>query len=158
MIRQATNDDYNTVLEIYATARSFMKKNGNPTQWGTFHPPIELTKSDIENGILYVAEQDGRVWGCFALLSGEDPTYVHIDGAWLSSEEYLTVHRVASDGSHKGLMSLVTDYVFEKCPHIRIDTHEDNIPMQRALANNGFCYCGIIYLENGEPRMAYEKK
>ena len=40
---------------------------------------------------------------------------------------------------------------------IKIDTHEDNEAMRRSLIKNGFDYCGIIYLTDGNPRVAYEK-
>ena len=40
---------------------------------------------------------------------------------------------------------------------IRIDTHEDNKPMRRFLEKCGFKFCGIIYLEDGSKRLAYEK-
>ena len=43
------------------------------------------------------------------------------------------------------------------CGNLRIDTHEKNIPMQGCLAKNGFARCGIIYLEDGDPRIAYQK-
>ena len=34
--------------------------------------------------------------------------------------------------------------------NIKIDTHKDNISMQKLLEKNGFKYCGIIYLEDGK--------
>ena len=40
---------------------------------------------------------------------------------------------------------------------IRVDTHRDNLPMQRMLQKNGFIYCGIIYLADGKERFAFEK-
>lgn len=40
---------------------------------------------------------------------------------------------------------------------IRIDTHQDNKSMQRLILKNNFEYCGIIYVEDGSERLAYEK-
>ncbi|MFR1314947.1 MAG: GNAT family N-acetyltransferase, partial [Clostridium perfringens] len=40
---------------------------------------------------------------------------------------------------------------------IKIDTHRDNISMQRAVVKNDFQKCGIIYLEDGSERIAFEK-
>ena len=40
---------------------------------------------------------------------------------------------------------------------LRIDTHRGNVVMRRMLEKNGFVYCGIIYLESGDERVAYEK-
>ena len=45
--------------------------------------------------------------------------------------------------------------------NIRIDTHPDNLSMQKALAKNGYTFCGKITLctgsEAGDPRFAYQK-
>ena len=47
--------------------------------------------------------------------------------------------------------------LYPKKPSIRMDTHDDNLSMQRFLIKYGFEYCGTIYLENKETRRAYEK-
>jgi RimJ/RimL family protein N-acetyltransferase len=39
----------------------------------------------------------------------------------------------------------------------KVDTHKDNIPMQKTLEKNGFAYCGRIVLLDGNSRIAYEK-
>ena len=46
--------------------------------------------------------------------------------------------------------------MLKKSSRLRIDTHKDNLPMQRALAKFGFSYAGIIYIESGAERLAYE--
>lgn len=40
---------------------------------------------------------------------------------------------------------------------IKIDTHEENISMQRLLKKNKFQYRGVIYLEDGNKRIAFER-
>lgn len=40
---------------------------------------------------------------------------------------------------------------------IKVDTHEENISMQKLLKKNNFKYCGIIYLEDKSKRIAFEK-
>ena len=40
---------------------------------------------------------------------------------------------------------------------MRIDTHEENKGMQKLIAQIGYDYCGVILLENGDKRLAYEK-
>lgn len=47
-------------------------------------------------------------------------------------------------------------WCIEQAGHVRIDTHRDNKTMQHVILKNGFEYCGIIYLKNGEQRLAYE--
>lgn len=39
--------------------------------------------------------------------------------------------------------------------NIRADTHADNQIMQKLMEKNGFMKCGIIYVKNGTPRIAY---
>lgn len=154
-IRKAVSADLPAVLAIYANARKFMADNGNPNQWGKTNPPQQLLEADVEKGDLYVACRDGKIRGVFALILGDDPTYGYIEGAWRSREPYGTLHRVASDGSG-GILAAAVDYAWGVIPHLRIDTHRDNRPMQRAIARAGFSYCGVIYLEDGNPRLAYE--
>ncbi|MBR1526072.1 MAG: hypothetical protein IJ640_05360 [Prevotella sp.] len=49
------------------------------------------------------------------------------------------------------------DYCFGITDNIRIDTHRDNRIMQHLMQKEGFTYCGIIYLDNGDERLAYQK-
>lgn len=48
------------------------------------------------------------------------------------------------------------DYCKAQIPHLRIDTHEDNKVMQHVLEKYGFVRCGIVYVSDGSPRIAYE--
>ena len=153
--RKATMSDLSDIVAIYERARTFMKETGNPTQWGTVYPSDDLIISDIEKGELYLA-YGAETEGVFVLTEGEDPAYSYIEGKWLDDAPYRAVHRVASAGKRKGMISSIMDYCFSLCDSIRIDTHEDNAVMQHQLEKYGFLRCGIIYLENGEPRIAYQ--
>ena len=150
-------------MEIYAYARDFMARTGNPNQWGpTNWPPEALIHSDIKDGDSYVCiNDDGDVIGTFFFIQGEDiePTYrVITDGAWMDDSAYGAVHRVASDGSERGIGQFCLNWAFEQCGHLRIDTHPDNKIMQSLLTKLGFIKCGIIHVvEDNYPRYAYEK-
>ncbi len=158
MIRQAKTDDLSRILEIYEAGREFMRQRGNPDQWGESYPPESLVRSDIEGAQLYViCDGEDCPHGVFAFLRDGEPDYEHIDGAWLSDGPYGTIHRVASDGSVRGVLSQAVEFVSRYFDCIRIDTHEDNIPMQGAILKAGFKLCGTVYLKNGDPRWAYEK-
>ncbi len=157
MIRKATNKDLDEILRIYATAREFMKATGNPTQWGDNFPPRDMLADDIKDGNLYVAEENGCICAVFAFIMGDDPTYSYIeDGGWISDKPYAAIHRVASDGSCHGILKRVVEYASSKISHLRIDTHMDNKVMQHLIEKCGFKKCGIIYVEDGSPRIAYE--
>lgn len=118
------------MMEIYAYAREQMIKTGNPNQWGpTGWPPDDLIHHDIETGNSYVCENDEGV-----------------------------VHRIAADGSEKGIGAFCINWAFDQCGHLRIDTHGDNKVMQRLLTKLGFVHCGTIYVEEDDyPRLAFEK-
>ena len=140
-----------------------MAAHGNPNQWGpTQWPPEPLIRSDIAAGNSYVCENDeGKVTGTFFYICGEniEPTYRDItDGAWRDDSPYGVVHRIASDGSEKGIGAFCLDWAFSQCGHLRIDTHGDNVVMQRLLTKLGFVPCGTIYVEEDNyPRIAFEK-
>ena len=132
MIRHAELQDLEAVQAVYAQARKFMAETGNPNQWGKTHPPRETLETE--------------------------PTYQRIDdGAWLSDASYGVIHMVASDGTVHGFLQQVVAYCEQQTKHLRIDTHHDNKVMQHVIGKNGFTRCGVIYLEDGDPRIAYEK-
>lgn len=156
-VRKANQKDLGRIEEIYAYARNFMARTGNPNQWGNHHPPAAQLRQDIVDGTLHVIEDDSGIHGVFFFSTDEDPTYAWIfDGAWHSDTPYVVIHRIAGDGSG-GILKTAVSHVERICKHIRIDTHEENHVMQSALGKLGFRKCGIIYLANGEPRIAYDR-
>ncbi len=155
-VRQAEKNDLPRIGEIYAYARNFMAENGNPSQWGNQYPPRDQLAEDIEAGDLYVISQGRDIHGVFYFRLGEDPTYKIIwDGAWGSDATYGTIHRIAGDGSG-GILGTAVAFAKEKCSYLRIDTHEDNLVMQRALQKQGFQRRGMIRIADGSPRIAYD--
>lgn len=156
-IRKSTAPDFENILRIYACAREKMKKNGNPKQWGDNRPTPETVARDIEHENSYVIEVSGKICGVFALIIGDEPTYQIIEGKWLNDKPYGTIHRVAGDGSVKGILKECLKFCESKIGNIRIDTHADNTIMQHLLQKNGYTRCGIIHVEDGTPRIAYQK-
>ena len=64
------------------------------------------------------------------------------------------IHRIAGIGG--GIFTDALDFCRRKTNHIRIDTHHDNKPMQHVVEKAGFSRRGIIYVDDGTPRIAYE--
>ena len=58
-IEKARPEDLPAILVIYAGARAFMAKTGNPNQWKNTHPPRQLLEQDIRKGNLYVLSGEG---------------------------------------------------------------------------------------------------
>lgn len=156
MIRLANLSDKDRILEIIGIAREFMRANGNTTQWPDGYPSVEIVKKEILSRSFYVIESDGKIVGCFSFIIGEEPTYKVIrDGAWLNDNDYGTIHRVASDGTIKGVFDMIVEHCKSILPEIRIDTHKNNTIMRNLILKNGFTECGKIYIADGTERIAY---
>ena len=162
MVRRSAEEDFPRIMEIYAHARRFMAEHGNPNQWGpTNWPPEDLIHLDIADGSSYVCISDNRIVGTFFFTQGEDieQTYQLIEGGeWKGGSAYGVVHRLAGDGSEKGIGKFCIDWAFARCGYLRMDTHGDNYVMQSLLKKCGFTFCGTIHVtEDNYPRLAYEK-
>lgn len=157
-IRKTREEDIGKVLEIYDSARSFMRENNNPNQWEKSYPSEKSLREDIKKEVSYVLEDDNsNIQGTFAFIIGVEETYKYIEnGSWTKDSTYGTIHRIASNGKIKNLTKICLDFCIKKIPYLRIDTHEDNKPMQKALKSYGFKECGIIYVRNHSPRIAYD--
>jgi len=161
-IRKSVETDFETIMKTYDFARRFMAEHGNPNQWGpTNWPPESLIRRDIDDGKSYVCIEGEKIAGTFFYNFGKDiePTYkVIAEGNWLSNEPYGVVHRIASNGTSKGVGEFCINWAYAQSGHLRIDTHSDNAVMQKLLAKLNFVRCGIIYVEEDNfPRFAFEK-
>lgn len=159
VIQKAEKGQLDEIMAIYERARQFMEDHGNPTQWASTYPSKDMIMEDTEKGFMYVCMAGEKVEAVFYYREGEEEDYARIyEGEWLDDKPYGVVHRIASAGTVKGAGSFCLAWAYDQCKNIRIDTHRDNVVMQNLLKKNGFEYCGIIYIRNGEERLAYQKK
>ena len=158
-IRPTTYADIEVLLDIFAYARAQMIADGNPTQWGDGYPSREQLESDIQRGVSFVVEKEGKPCATFVFIIGEDPTYSYIeDGEWLNDTLlYGTIHRIASNGEHRGVFHTVLHWCSAQCSNIRIDTHQANKRMIHLIEQAQFIRCGIIYTRDNSPRIAYQR-
>lgn len=158
-IRKTDMNDLKEILNIYSYARHYMKEHKNPTQWGDDRPSESVIKNDITNGNSFVVIDNDVISGVFSFIIGEDETYKKIyDGKWLNDKAYGTVHRLAGNGKSKGIFDFSMGYCEKLIDNIRIDTHKNNKIMQYLLSKRGYKKCGIIYVEDGSERLAYQKE
>ena len=166
-IRQSAFSDLDRLMEIFDEARYTISLLGID-QWQDGYPSLDVIRRDIEIGQSYVMDVDGRACGTLVMIPDGEPTYEKIyEGEWLSGNQtrnYLTIHRVAIsvDCRGKGIAATMLQDAAEYAKRldkisIRIDTHHGNVVMRKMLEKNGFVYCGVIYLESGAARVAYEK-
>ena len=157
MIRLAAKEDLAALEALYAAARARMKEAGNPAQWKDSYPPRALIEEDVARGRLYVCEEDALV-GAFVFFVGEEPCYRVIDGMWRTEARvYGVIHRVASDGARRGFLKTVVGFCSKRADDLRIDTHRDNAPMRGALTALGFRACGVVIVDDGAERIAFER-
>ena len=96
-------------MQIYQRARAAIAAAGNPTQWGDTYPDAALVQEDILANRQFVVMTNGQLEGTFAFILGSDPTYAHIEGAWLDdARPYGTIHRLAATGSWLGPWNTAT--------------------------------------------------
>ena len=159
VIRKSRKEDIPDILRIFDSAREYMRLNNNHSQWNASYPDKSVILNDISKGVSYVGiDSEGEIVMTFAFIKGKDQTYQIIyEGNWLNEDEYGTIHRIASDGKIRGVLEAACKFCFQKVQNIRIDTHEDNLPMLRAIDNLGFVRCGIISCRDGSPRIAFQK-
>ena len=136
-----------------------MVADGNTKQWVNGYPSLAVVQADLEKKGGFVVEDDGNIVAYFAFLSSPEPTYAAIyDGKWIDdTQSYHVIHRIASLPDAHGIFQSVMEFCFAKERNIRIDTHRDNRIMQHNILKHGFSYCGIIWLEDGTERLAYER-
>lgn len=159
-IRKTNITEIDTLMDIFEQGKRIMRKDGNMKQWTNGYPTIEIINKDIENGNSYVCiDEQQHIIGTFAFIKGNDPTYTHIyEGAWIDdTRPYGVIHRLASTEDSKGVATACLQWCYEQIPNLRADTHRDNHILQYILKKHGFQYCGIIYLLNGDERLAFQK-
>ncbi|MDN6730770.1 MAG: N-acetyltransferase [Atopostipes suicloacalis] len=156
-IKLARKSDLNKMRKVFNHGRKVQLESGNLTQWKEGYPTDTLILDDIEKGAAHLCVNDSdEILAVFSVFTGEDPTYTDIKGQWLNQEEYATIHRIASTGKVPGVGQYCISWVINQHQNIRIDTHHKNKQMKHILKKLGFQYCGIIYLENGDARDAYQ--
>ncbi len=159
-IRLAQTGDIKRVVEIFALARDYMRKNGNFIQWAGEYPGESDVIEDIGLKRGYVVEDGGEVLAYFCYFAGIDPCYnIIYDGEWLNDLPYGVVHRLAVGNQAKGVGTFAVNWAFENCGNLRIDTHRINSPMIGMLTKAGFQRCGIVHVneQNDPERIAFQK-
>ena len=163
-IRKATYEDIDTMMTIIRQAQLYFFNNGID-QWQDGYPNPNQLHNDITKGNSYVLCDDKIVATMYFAIE-EDINYPGIKGKWLTGirDDYGVIHRIVVDENCKGkaYAKILLDYAVERCKEnninsIRIDTHKDNLSMQRFLFKNNFKLCGDITLQSGAPRIALEK-
>ena len=159
---KARKQDLPVVVKLIDSARAALKDDG-VDQWQGKDPTPEELLENSKDGCCYFFKEDITV-GMAVLREGDDPTYGLIDGKWLTSGDYLTIHQfvIAEDRRGEGISRRMMERIFayarfKGIPAVRIDTHADNFRMRGLIESTGFTYCGVITVADGTERVAYEQ-
>ncbi|MFR4176829.1 GNAT family N-acetyltransferase [Lactococcus raffinolactis] len=161
MIEKAKLTDLSEIVAVIESARAFLKAQEIDQWQKSAYPAAADVRSDIENNVAYVLKVDGKVVAYAAVMTGFDPAYDLIHGAWRNdSHDYVTVHRMAVSTAFRGqalgqgFLTSVFE-TFSTYQDFRVDTHPDNQIMQHILTKLGFEKCGVVMFEGA--RWAYQK-
>ena len=165
-LRKSTNLDLPYIMAIISDAQESLRLQ-NIDQWQNQYPNEDTILNDIDKGYSYVFidEAEQKIVATVAISFDGEETYNNIYyGKWILEEPYGVIHRIAvhkeylSSGIGAKLIHQVQELVKKQgVPSLRIDTHKDNVPMQKLLKKLAFIQCGIIYVKDGSERIAFEK-
>lgn len=163
----STLKDIPAIMKIIADAQTYLASLGID-QWQDGYPNEEQIILDIRNEDSYlIINNEGDIIGTTVFTFKEESTYQQIVGEWITHEtaKYGVIHRLAVDNKYRGLG--LAKFVFDTCEKmvqqhtaaksLRIDTHRQNLGMQGLLKKRNYNYCGVIYLDSGDDRLAFEK-
>jgi GNAT superfamily N-acetyltransferase len=160
--RKAELSEIAPIWEILQQAIQRRKEDGSK-QWQDGYPNPKVVQKDIEKGDGFVLLDGETIIGYSAVLINDEPAYEKIEGNWLTTEDFVVIHRVAisekylGKGLAKMIIKYVEDYALSKnIFSVKADTNFDNIAMMKIFENLGYTYCGEVYFR-GSPRKAYEK-
>ena len=164
-IRLARPDELDRLVEVTESGRQYLREQGVPQWQNGSGPGRKEIETDIERARGYVLEVAGAVGGYASLVSGPEGSPALVEGTWAGPvEHYITIHRVALDASVRGggyageflgrVIQIAKDLGY---PDIRIDTHPQNVIMQKVIGKAGFLEVGVLELPilNGK-RLAYQ--
>ena len=164
-LRKSQSQDIPAIMRIVKDAQELLASL-NIDQWQDGYPNIPRFELDIDNDESFLLIENEEIVATTMFTLGGEPTYNNIDGKWITNEsaKYGVIHRMAvradqrGKGHAKWLMKHFEDQLkVLEFDSMRIDTHRDNKGMQAMLKGLGYTYCGVIILESGSERLAFEK-
>lgn len=161
-LRKATLSEVPEIWKILQQAIARRKQDGSQ-QWQDGYPNEQTIHNDLANGSAYVLEDNDRIIAYAAIIFDVEPAYTDIQGKWLTNDQYVVIHRVATSNEVLGkgiatqLFKLIEDLALDsKVYSIKVDTNFDNLAMLKILAKLDYVYCGEVFFR-GSARKAFEK-
>jgi GNAT superfamily N-acetyltransferase len=153
MIRKAHTSEVDTLTDLVSKCGKHMRENGIQ-QWLEGYPNREIIEADVEEGTVFVLEEDGKIKSMVVLNEKQDPEYQELDWLTNSKSKNLVVHRLATFPKYQGqglgskMMSFAEDYARKnKYDSIRLDTFSQNKGNIKYYENKAYTKIGAVNLK-----------
>lgn len=154
MIRLATAADIPQTAAIYEEILAHEEATQSYTNWVRgVYPTADTARNALEQGWLYVLEEEGAVRATAILNHVQLPEYKDISWAYPGEgEQVLVIHTLCVPPSQSGrglarsFVSFSEELARQKgCTAMRLDTYEGNLPAVRLYTKLGWRYAGSAH-------------
>ena len=152
MIRPATAADLNAIADIYDAILTREESVGPVyTNWQRGkYPTIDTARQVLEAGTLYVAEEDGEVYGCVNLNGEQLAEYAALNWSVPADpEDVMVIHtlcispRWAGRGKAREFVAFCEEEGRRQGKTVmRLDTYEGNYPANAMYPKLGYTFVG----------------
>ena len=151
MIRIAAEHDLIQVEAIYNELLDHEAKTMSFTNWQKgVYPTLAYARKALEQGTLFVGEENGVLYGCVILNQTQPSEYANAHwNMQAKPEEVMVIHTLcvrpswAGKGKGKELVRFCEEYAHAKAWRvIRLDTYEGNVPACHLYQSLEYSYAG----------------
>lgn len=155
MIRKGKKEDVVSIMNIIKAATLDMELN-HIHQWDDIYPDETTITSDIEQGNLYVYEDQGLMNALIVLNEDQAGEYRELKWKYTSGKQ-LVIHRLCVDprvqsrGIARKLLQYTDDFAIQNKYHsIRLEAFPPNKKALKLYEKNGYEKVGNVRFRKGE--------
>ncbi|MCT2534943.1 GNAT family N-acetyltransferase [Aquibacillus koreensis] len=162
MLRKAMQSDIDDIMAMVKSSTNIMNERGN-FQWDETYPLQSHYQSDLDQGDLYVYQQDGEVVGATAISEQEHSEYPTI--SWSLPDQAITIKRLVVDPNARG--KGIPDALFTHAEevarqkgifYIKTDTFSNNPAAQKLFSRMNYQFVEKRYVEEKKDSLLYFEK
>jgi len=151
MIRKATSADIDIIADGYQRLLAHEAATHSYTNWKPgIYPVRQDAQGAMEQGTLYVLEEEGQVCASMILNQHQAQAYGEMDWQYPAQDsQVMVIHTLSMppEMSGKGYGSRMVRFAMEEarrmgCIVIRLDTYVGNLPAQNLYKKHGFRIAG----------------
>ena len=144
MIRSGKKEDLRSIMKMVEMTIKMMREEQND-QWDETYPILDDFEQDVQNGSLYILEENGSIIGSITIDRNLPIEYNDSSILWRKAEQAYTVYRLMVDPAARGqgIAARLISYAEEiakqnETPYIKVDTYALNNKAQKLFEKNGF--------------------